>query len=69
MDNEVVEKVLEFNIKVQTNKGQEKIIRIFDINHIGSSLSYCHDDYDKLTKIEFKLDCLDYSMEIIPNKF
>ena len=69
MDNEVVEKVLEFNIKVQTNKGQEKIIRIFDINHIGSSLSCCHDDYDILTKIEFKLDCFDYSMEIISNKF
>ena len=39
MDNEVIETVLEFNIKVQTNKGKEKIIRIFDINHIGSSLA------------------------------
>ena len=26
MDNEVIETVLEFNIKVQTNKGKEKII-------------------------------------------
>ena len=66
MDNERIEEVLEFSIKVRTNTGKEKLICFSDIrHHIGSSLANYHDDYDNLTKIEFKLDCLGYKMEII----
>ena len=66
MDDEVVEKVLEFSIKVQTNKGREKIIRISNIkHHIGSSLAIYNDDVDDVCKIEFKMDCFGYTEEII----
>ena len=66
MDEERIEEVLEFYVKVRTNTGKEKLIRFSDIrHHIGSSLAYWHDDYDGVTKIEFKLDCLGYSMGII----
>lgn len=65
MNDEVVEKVLEFSIKVQTNKGREKLIRISDIkHHIGSSLAL-YNDYDDVFKIELKMDCLGYAKEII----
>ena len=40
MDDEVIEQVLEFNIKVMTNKGVEKEICYSDIKqHISSSIS------------------------------
>lgn len=66
MNDEVIEKVLGFSIKVQTNTGKEKLIRFSNIDgFIDSSLSLNHDDYDDLTKIIFKLDCLGYAMEII----
>lgn len=65
MDDEVVEKVLEFSIKVQTNKGREKTIRISDIkHHIGSSLAIYNDD-DGIYKFELKMDCFGYTKEII----
>lgn len=64
MDDEVIEKVLEFSIKVKTNKGREKSIRISDIrHHIGSSLAMYDDD--GIYKFEFKMDCLGYTKEII----
>lgn len=66
MEDERIEKVLEFYVKVQTNTGKEKLICFSDIyNHIGSSLAHWHDDYDGVHKIEFKLDCLGYSMGIV----
>lgn len=66
MDKEVIEKVLEFNIKVQTNTGKEKSIRFSNIDgFIDSSLSYCNDDCDGLAKVKFAINCLGYTMEII----
>ena len=66
MNDEVVEKVLGLDIKVKTNTGKEKIIRLSNIiGHIGSSFAINHDDYDDITKMEFKLDCLGYTMEIV----
>lgn len=66
MDNERIEEVLEFSIKVKTNTGKEKLICFSDIYyHISSSLANYRDDYDNLTKIEFKLECLDCKMEIV----
>lgn len=65
MDEERIEEVLEFNVRVRTNTGKKKIISFSDIrHHIGSSLANWHDDYDGLYKIEFKLDCFGYSMGI-----
>lgn len=64
MNDEVVEKVLEFSVKVQTNKGREKIIHISDIrHHIGSSLAIYDDD--GIDKFEFKMDCIGYTKEIV----
>lgn len=68
MNDERVEKVLGFDIKVLTNKGQEKIIRIADIQgHIGSSLSIDRDNYYDMGEkhIELKVDCYGYSMEFV----
>lgn len=68
MNNERVEKVLGFDIKVLTNKGKEKIIRFTDIQgHIGSSLSIEHGGYYDIGEkhIELKLDCHGYSMEFV----
>lgn len=66
MNDEVIERVLEFSIKVQTNTEKEKLIKFSNIGgFIDSSLSLNHDDYDDLTKIIFKLNCLSYAMEII----
>lgn len=66
MEEERIEEVLEFSVKVRTNTGKEKLICFSDIHHhIGSSLAHWHDDYDGVHKIEFKLDCLGYSMEIV----
>ena len=65
MNDEVIEKVLEFSIKVQTDTGKEKLIRFTNINgFIDSSLSLNHDDYDYISKIKFELNCLSYAMEI-----
>lgn len=68
MNNEIVEKVLGFDIKVLTNKGKEKIICFTDIQgHIGSSLSIENGDYYDMGEkhIELKLDCFGYSMEFV----
>lgn len=68
MNNEKVEKVLGFDIKVLTNKGKEKIIRFTDIQgHIGSSLSIDNGYYYNMGEkhIELKLDCFGYSMEFV----
>lgn len=65
MEEERIEEVLGFNVKVRTNTGKEKLIRFSDIHHIGSSLAHWQDDYDGVYKIEFKLDCFWYSMEIV----
>lgn len=66
MDEERIAEVLEFSIKVRTNTDKEKIIRWFDLKYpISSSLANCQGDYDNFVKIEFKLECLGYSMEII----
>jgi hypothetical protein len=65
MNDEVVEKVVVFSVTVLTNKGREKTIRISDIRyHIGSSLAIYNDD-DDICKIEFKMDCIGYTKEII----
>lgn len=66
MNDEKVDKVLEFSIKVQTNTGKEKIIRLSNINgHIDSSLSIKSDDDDDGVEMKLKLHCLGYTMEII----
>lgn len=66
MDDEVIEQVLEFNIKVMTNKGVEKEICYSDIkHHISSSISQFKDSSDGITELEFKLKCLGYSISIL----
>lgn len=81
MDNkkeieETVKKILGFDIKVLTNKGEEKIIRFSDIkgsDYLNSTLS-TSDDWDRTYEfikpytfkvIETRIECLDYSVEII----
>lgn len=64
MNDEYVEKIVAFSVTVLTNKGREKQLCISDIkHHIGSSLAMYDDD--GVFKIEFKMDCLGYTKEII----
>ena len=66
MDDEIIEQVLEFNIKVMTNKGVEKEICYSDIKqHISSSISQFKDSSDGIIELEFKLKCLGYSISIL----
>ena len=63
-NDEIIEEILGFNIKVRTNTGREKLICFSDIkHHIGSSLALYNED--DLFKIEFKMDCLGFTKEIV----
>lgn len=64
--DEIVEKVLSVDIKVQTVSGKQMILCISDITgHIGSSLMIDNGDEDDTVKIELKIECLGYSLERI----
>ena len=70
MDKGTVKKILEVDIKVQTNTGKEKVIRISDIVDCYNAMiiSSCEDgDYNFLNNINIKIEfnCSDYAMEIV----
>ena len=75
LKEEIIEKILGFDIKVLTSKGEEKIIRFTDIKTgigLSSTLSISDDwdrHYDNLIPFTFKviearIECLGYSMTI-----
>lgn len=75
MDDEMIEKILGFDIKVLTDKGKERTIQFADIKAtygLDSTLSIntdINEDFngcckDKVTTIEFKLKCNNYSLVI-----
>ena len=69
-DNGTIKKILEIDIKVQTDTGKEKVIRISDIvdcyNAIITS-SREDRDYSFLNDINVKIEfnCSDYVMELV----
>lgn len=69
-DNGTIKKILEVDIKVQTNTGKEKVIRISDIVDCYNAMiiSSCEDvDCNFLNNINIKIEfnCSDYAMEIV----
>lgn len=76
LKEEIIEKILGFDIKVLTSKGEKKTIRFTDIktgSGLSSTLSLSDDwdrHYDTLSPftfkvIEAKIECFGYSMEVI----
>ena len=75
LKEEIIEKILGFDIKVLTSKGEERTIRLADIktgNGLNSTLSISDDwdrHYDTLSPFTFKviearIECIGYSMTI-----
>lgn len=75
MKEEMIEKIVGFDIKVLTSKGEEKTIRFTDIktaNELNSTLSISDDwdrRYDNLMPFTFKviearIECFDYTITI-----
>lgn len=75
MKEEMIEKIVGFDIKVLTSKNEEKTIRITDIkttNELNSTLSIS-DDWDRrygnlmpftFKVIEARIECFDYTITI-----
>ena len=70
-NEEKIEEILGLDIKVRTNKNEEKIIRLTDFKNYEklNSILSINVDYDVIGqmfyKIEFKHECLGYSREIL----
>lgn len=64
IDEEIIDKVLEFRIKVKTNTGKEKWILFSDIKGYISSALSCKRD-DGTPGIEFNIECCGYTRQII----
>lgn len=68
MENEIIEKILGVDIKVTTDKGEERIISIsdlIDIDNKNTSLSVDKTFYSKpRCKINLHIECDGYSFKI-----
>lgn len=64
IDEEIIDKVLEFRIKVKTNTGKEKWILFSDIKGYISSALSCKRD-DGAPCIAFNMECCGYTRQII----
>lgn len=76
-NEEKIEEILSFDVKVRTNNNEEKILRFNFKNdkHLNSTISInedcIHDDiiydcvYDCFYTIEIKHECKNYSMELL----
>ena len=70
MDRGTIKRILEVDIKVQTDTGKEKVIRISDIVDCYNAMitsSREDRDYSFLNDINIKIEfnCSDYVMELV----
>lgn len=65
--DEVVEKILGLDVKVKTNKCDEKIIRLMDfVNAEDSTIAFNYFDYMKPKRqIIITINCDGYSFEVV----
>lgn len=76
-NEEKIEEILSFDVKIRTNNNEEKTLRFNFKNdkHLNSTISinkdYIHDDYiydciyDCFYTIEIKHECKNYSVELL----
>lgn len=63
-DDEIVEEIISFDIKVKTNKNKEKIVCFTDFKNSEESLTINHSDFKPYRQIIVEINCDGYSMGI-----